>query len=96
MTQKFTANEARKLAGKTVEEKVDDLLVAIKERARKKLRELRTGYDYQGDEDLWIQSRYNPTKEWNEAKTILEDLGYVVGFYFDAGQFVDMYTIIKW
>jgi hypothetical protein len=96
MTQKFTANEARKLAGKTVEEKVDDLLVAIKERARKKLRELRTGYDYQADKDLWIDDGYKHTKEWNEAKTILEDLGYVVSFYYYEGQFVDMYTLIKW
>lgn len=44
-SEKFTAKDARKLAGPTVEERVDSLLVAIQEAAKNKKRQLRTGWE---------------------------------------------------
>jgi hypothetical protein len=93
---RFTASEAKELAGKTVTEKVDDILTVIKERATNKERFLRTGYQYTNDEDLWIQGGYSETKEWKEAKKQLEELGFKVTFYYKELQFVDMYTLIEW
>lgn len=97
MSSKFTAEEARKLAGKTVEEKVDSLLVAIKDAATNKKRKLRTSWEYEEDNDLWVNGGYNKTKEWIEACKILEALGYKVSFYYNEGSIaVDMYTLISW
>lgn len=93
---RLTAAEAKKLAGKTVTEKVDDVLVAIKEAAKDHKRELRTSWEYKEDEDLWVHDGYRSTPEWTEAKKQLEELGYTVEFYYRETQFVDMYTVIKW
>jgi len=92
----FTAEDARKLAGLSVKEKVGLILVAIKEAATNKRRQLRTGYDYKPDRDLWILGGYKKTKDWNEACQILSDLGFQVEFYYAEHQLVDMYTIITW
>lgn len=93
---RLTAQQAKELAGETVEEKVDKLLIAVEKAAKAKKRKLRTGWDYQPDKDLWIDGGYSTTKEWKEAKKILEDLGYEVTFYYNECQFVDMYTLIEW
>lgn len=92
----ITAKEARELAGKTVKEKVEALCLAIEQAARSKGRQLRTGWEYKDDKDLWIDGGYSRTKEWEEAKNILEGLGYKVTFYYKETQFVDMYTLIEW
>ena len=93
---RFTAEEARKLSGKTLDEKVDGLLAAIAEAAKQHKRQLRTGWDYGADEELWIRGGYNKTEDWMAARKILVDLGYTVEFYYEESQFVDMYTLIKW
>lgn len=93
---RITAEQARKLAGKTVDEKVDDLLVEIENSAKQGKRQLRTSWEYSGDEDLWVRGGYDETDEWKAAKKILTDLGYTVEFYYNELQFVDMYTLIKW
>lgn len=93
---RITAEQARKLAGKTVDEKVDDLLVEIENSAKQGKRQLRTSWEYSGDEDLWVRGGYDKTDEWKAAKKILTDLGYTVEFYYNELQFVDMYTLIKW
>lgn len=85
------------VAGETVEEQVDSILVAIEKAATNKKRQLRTGYDYNKDDDLWITQGYNRTKNWEKAKHILEELGYKVSFYYRDGLIaVDMYTLIEW
>lgn len=93
----ITASEAKRLAGLTVEEKVESLSNSIEKSAKEKKRCLRTGWDYKEDNDLWVNGGYSKTQEWWKAKEILENLGYKVSFYYSEGsQFVDMYTLIEW
>lgn len=93
----FTASDARKLAGPTVMERTEMLLDRIKELAKEKKRECKTGYDYTYDVDLWIQGGYSKTEDWKQAKKILEELGFKVSFYYSEGSIaVDMYTSIEW
>lgn len=94
---RLTAAEARRLAGKTVDEKVEDLLIAVETVAKNKKRRLRTGWDYKLDTDLWVDGGYKATPEWKEAKDILTKLGYKVSFrYHDGSMAVDMYTLVEW
>jgi hypothetical protein len=93
---RLTAAQAKQLAGPTVTEKVDAILVAIKAAADNRKRELRTGWEYKDDNDLWVSGGYGPTADWKEAQRQLQELGYTVEFYYKETQFVDMYTIIKW
>ena len=94
---KLTAEQARELAGPTVEERVDKILVRIEELAKAKQRSLKTGWDYKEDKKLWIDEGYGQTENWRKAKKILTDLGYTVSFHYDDScYFVDMYTVIKW
>jgi len=96
-SEKFTAKEARKLAGPTVEERVDAVLEAIKVAATEKKRELKTGWEYKEDTEFWVNEAYSRTRDWLKAKKILEDLGFEVEFYYNDGSFaVDMYTVIRW
>lgn len=92
----FTAQQARELAGKSVREKVESLLEAVKEIAKMKGRCLTTNIMYQHDRDLWVYGGHKGTKEWNEARKILEGLGYQVEFYYGEAKCADMYTKIKW
>lgn len=87
---KITAEEARKLAGPTVQEFVDEVYPMIREAATMKNREVKL----QGD--FWVYGGYKGTKEWLEAKSILEKDGFTVKFFYEERQFVDMYTIVKW
>ena len=97
MKNLFTAREARELAGLTVEEKVDKIFPFIKDAANDKKRELKTGWDYKDNSELWIDGGYSKTPEWLRAKSILEKLGCKVEFcYDDSSQFVNMYTKIEW
>lgn len=87
----ITAKEARELAGPTVGERVDEVFDLIRDAAKLKGRSIRLHGDF------WANGGYGPTKEWREAKKLLEDLGFVVEFYYnDGGQFADLYTIVKW
>lgn len=87
----ITAKEARELAGPTVEERVSEVFVAIRAAASSKARSVNLHGDF------WEHGGYGKTKEWCDAKKILENQGFVVEFYYNGGgQFVDMYTIVKW
>jgi hypothetical protein len=93
----FTAEDARKLVGKTVDEMVDDLLITIKDLATKKQRQCRCSYNHNKDNDLWVDGGYSNSAQWNEAVAKLRALGFKVDFYYSAGSsFVDMYTIVTW
>lgn len=96
MDERLTAKQARELSGRTLDEKIDSLLLSIKSYAEKGKRQIRCGYDHKEDIELWINGGYNETDEWKKAKNILEELGYEVLFYYFEGQLVDMYTLIKW
>jgi len=93
----ITAAEARGLAGRTIEEKVEAIGNRIKELALEGKRVLRTSYDYREDNDFWVNAGYSSTAEWKAACKMLRDAGYAVDFYYVEGSIaVDMYTIIKW
>ena len=91
------AKEARKIAGPTLDEKIESLGTTIEILAGAKKRKCRTGWDHKEDKDLWINGGYGQTDEWKLAKKKLESLGYKVSFYYSEGsQFVDMYTVVEW
>lgn len=92
----ITAQTARQLAGPTVEEKVEALGRRIHELAKEGRRQLRCGYDYDQDQELWINGGYTKTEQWLSAVNILKNHGFEVEFYYNEGQFVDMYTRITW
>lgn len=90
----ITAEEARRLAGPTLEEKVEAIADGIKKAAEEKKR--RYVPPASQDPDLWITGGYERSQEWLEAKKRLESLGYKVTFFYEERQFVDMYTVIEW
>ena len=98
MTKKLiTAAEARKMAGPSLDEKIESLCETIKSLAKNKKRSCRTGYDHKEDDDLWIYGGYNKSDEWIQAKEKLEKLGFKVSFYYQVHSIaVDMYTLIEW
>ena len=93
---RYTANDAKRDAGPTLDEKIDAILDAIKLAANDRKRELKTGWQYKEDKSLWIDGGYSTSPDWLEATKVLTDLGYDVSFYYQEHQFVDMYTLIKW
>lgn len=87
---KITAAEARKIAGPTVQERVDEVYPLIREAAEKKLRQVRLHSPF------WVNEGYSGTNEYKQACMILEGEGYQVRFFYEERQFVDMYTIVEW
>ena len=86
---KITAAEARKLAGPTVQERVDEVYPLIREAAEK-------GKRYINLHDWWANEGYSDTAEYKQAKMILEGDGFKVSFYYEERQFVSMYTVVEW
>ena len=87
---KITAQEARKLAGPTVQERVDEVYPMIREAAEKKLRHVNLR------DTFWVNEGYSKTNEYKQACMILEGDGYKVSFFYEERQFVDMYTVVEW
>lgn len=87
----ITAQEARSLAGPTVQERVDDLEIAIKQAALEKKRSINL------HDPFWVHEGYSSTKEYKQAVMILEGMGYKVSFYYKEHSIaVDMYTVVSW
>ncbi len=86
---KITAAEARRLAGPTVQERVDEVYPLIREAAEKGKRSITL-------HDWWAHEGYSKTFEYKQACMILEGDGYTVEFFYEERQFVDMYTVVKW
>ena len=86
---KITAAEARKLAGPTVQERVDEVYPLIREAAEK-------GKRYINLHDWWANEGYRDTVEYKQACMILEGDGFKVSFYYEERQFVSMYTVVEW
>lgn len=81
---RLTAQEARELVGPTPQDHVDLVYPMIREQAEKGKRFLRLGMGF------WADEGYKPTKNYKEACEILRKDGYVVKFYYQEHQFVDM------
>jgi len=87
---KITAQEARELAGPTVQERVDAVYPVIREAATKGKRDIMLR------DKFWADGGYSASKDWQQAVMILEGEGYKVGFYYNESQFVDMGTTVEW
>jgi len=87
---RITAQEARELAGPTVEERVEAVYPLIRAAAEKSERSIRirTGF--------WADEGYGPTQAYKEACEILRADGFRVEFFYQELQFVDMGTEISW
>lgn len=87
---KFTAEDARKLAGPSVDDHVEEALKVIKEQAEKKQHTATLHSDF------WTRGGYSRTEGWKLACKKLTDLGFDVEFFYEERQFVNMYTLVKW
>lgn len=87
----INATEARELFRPTVQMRVDDLEPLIRKAAIEGKRSINL------HDTFWVNEGYSGTKDYKEAKTILEGLGYKVKFYYKEHSIaVDMYTIVEW
>ena len=86
---RITALEARKLAVPTVQERVDEVYPLIREAAEKGQRRIAL-------HGWWANEGYAGSVEYKLACKILEDDGYIVKFFYEERQFVDMYTVVSW
>lgn len=86
---RITAQEARELAGPTVQERVDEVYPLIREAAEKGKRSI----DLHG---WWADEGYAGSKDYKQACMILEGDGYKVKFVYAEYQFVSMYTVVEW
>jgi hypothetical protein len=97
MIPMITADQARELAGRSLEEKIESLWPLIKRAAINKQRNLFMGDFSVGDDKLWVYGGYYRTEEWKSAKKILENFGYKVSFRCPSspdGQ--PLGTVIEW
>jgi hypothetical protein len=86
----ITAQEARTLAGKTIEELGLDCDPHIRKAAEAKKREV-TFYHGELENDA-----YSRTPRWNDFVAYMKELGFEVSLYYQESQFVDMRITIKW
>ena len=92
----ITAEQARGFMPRTLETKLESIGKRIEELAKEGKTKLRCGYDYKPDQDIWIHGGYSKSEEYLKAKKYLEDLGFKVSFFYEEGQFIDMYVLIEW
>ena len=86
----FNAQQARELAGPSVEDYVDEALELIKKSATDKKRMVALHADF------WSRGGYSNTLEWRVACKALEDRGFKVTFFYEELQFPNMYTKVQW
>lgn len=93
---KFTADQARKLCGaRTLEQKIDEILDAIKNRASQGFSSIQTGnrFEYDKDPDLWNSGYESP--DWVRATEKLKELGFNIDYcQYDFSN--NSQTIIRW
>jgi hypothetical protein len=89
-TKRITAEEARKLAGPSIDSLLEEAYELIRDAASrgKSIVKLTT--------PDWSRGGYNTSPEWKAAKTALEADGFTVTFYYEERQFVNMYTEVRW
>lgn len=92
----FTAADARLSMPRGANEICEDILIRVRELASQGKNKLRTGYDYGGDEDVWIHGGYKGSDIWKKCVALLEEAGFSATFVYEERQFVDMCTIIEW
>jgi len=86
----ITAQEARGLSGKTVEEWAEDFEPAIRKAAQDGKRKI---CHYHGELE---NEAYSNTDRWKAFVTYMESIGYKVSLYYMESQFVDMRINVSW
>lgn len=86
----ITAQEARALAGPTIEELCEFFDSHIRAAAKKKERSV-TVYHGQLENEA-----YGRTKRWKEFQAAMVKLGFEAELYYEERQFVAMRITIKW
>lgn len=87
---KFTAADARVLAGPSVEDHVNEAIEQIKKAAENKRRSTNLTSDF------WVNEGYGRTNNYKQACKQLEALGFTVKYFYEELQFVNAYTIVSW
>jgi hypothetical protein len=85
---RITAQEARELAGPTVQERVDAVYPLIRKAAEDKRHRITL-------HDWWAEAGYIGAKDYKQACDILRADGYNVEFFYEK-QACEMYTVVKW
>jgi hypothetical protein len=86
---KITAQEARELAGPSVQERVNEVYPFIREAAERKERNITL-------HGWWANQGYGKTSDWKKACELLKADGFKVDFFYEELQFVNMYTVVSW
>ena len=89
-SNRITADMARDLCGRTLEEELKYAYNEIRAAAEKGLRKVHL------TDNFWVFGGYRSTKQYQKAKAILEKDGFAVDFSYKAHQFIDMYTVVSW
>lgn len=87
---RITADEARKLSGPTVEERVEEvyeMILAAATQGRRRL-SLADGW--------WAHEGFIESDAYKQACEILQADGFKVDFFYEERQFVHMGTSIEW
>ena len=87
---KFTAAEARALAGPSIDDHVQEALDSVRAAAIDKKHSTALHSDF------WTRGGYSRTEDWKAACKKLEELGFKVSFFYQELQFVHMYTVVEW
>jgi hypothetical protein len=89
----ITAEQARELAGPTVEEYLKDISVYIEKAAKEQKREVIIRTQPYAD---WMYSESSAPEVAKQVLAELRKAGFTVEMYYDALQFVDLGMRIKW
>jgi hypothetical protein len=88
---RITAEQARELAGPTIEERVEAVYPLIRAAAEKRLRSITLNSG-----GFWCDEGYDQTAAYKQACDLLRKDGFNVEFFYQELQFVDMGTKISW
>jgi hypothetical protein len=88
---KITAEEARKIAGLSVEEEVDIVFDLIREAATDKERSIKVMHN-----NLWATGGYAKSPHWVKACKILNEEGFKTDYYFSEDYSYVGFTIVSW
>jgi hypothetical protein len=86
---KITAQEARELAGPSVQDRVNDVYPLIRKAAERKEHKISL-------HGWWAHQGYGQTADWKKACELLAKDGFNTRFFYEELQFVNMYTIVSW
>lgn len=87
---RITAEEARVLFGMNIDPFLREAYSAIRSNSEK------GNYGVKLTGPFWANGGYEKTPQWKAIKSILENDGFTVDFFYEERQFVNMYTVVTW